>query len=217
MSDEHLGTADGHRRLRVAAADPSPLVMEAAIHRLSRDGRVSVLAQVTSAPALLRMIDGNHPDVVIIDPLIDGGIDAIAAIAGMHPRVVIIALGDGRDVDGVDGALAAGADGYIAKDVPADDFAPLVRRICAGMTVRPRHNGAAGPVHALTRRERQVLALLADGLPNKQIARQLFVTEQTVKFHLANIYRKLGVQNRTQAARRAVSLVGTRRVAQGGG
>lgn len=213
MSDDQLGAGDAQRRMRVAAADASPLVMEAAIQRLSRDGHVSVLVQVTTASALLRGIDGHRPDIVIIDPSLADGLDAIAAIARTHPDAVIIALGDGHDADGVDGALGAGANGYIAKDVPAEDFAPLVRRICGGMTVRPRRNGAAGPAHALTRREREVLVLLADGLPNKQIARQLFVTEQTVKFHLANIYRKLGVQNRTQAARRAGSLVDMRRMA----
>lgn len=78
------------------------------------------------------------------------------------------------------------------------------------MTVRPRQSASGGPVHALTQRELEVLALVADGLSNREIAQRLFVTQQTVKFHLGNIFRKLGVANRTQAARRADELAAVR-------
>lgn len=194
------------RAMRVAIADESPLLIDGVAHALEDRSDIRVVARATSGAERMAQIDGRAADVVIIEPWMRSGdgLDAISALSLTHPKTVLIALSTVQQPDHVDQVLSSGASGYISKDVPPDDFASLVRRICSGVLVRPRSAGAGAPVHALTRREREVLSLVADGLSNQAVGERLFVTEQTVKFHLGNIYRKLGASNRTEAARRAM-------------
>jgi len=180
--------------------------MDGAAGALEKWAGAKVVARATSIVELLPQVRERAPDVVLIDPWMhDGeGLDAIAAMRDAYPALTIIALSPLQQSDRVERALERGADGYVGKDIPADDLAALVRRVHAGVVVRPRAVRYAS--RSLTQREAQVIQLVAEGLSNGDVATRLFVSEQTVKFHLSNIYRKLGAHNRTEAARIALRM-----------
>jgi DNA-binding NarL/FixJ family response regulator len=126
----------------------------------------------------------------------------------MVPGIKTIVLSMYDDQEHIDAAFAAGADAYVLKIAHPDDLTSAVRQAfehsiyLAGGRAAPAA-AAPAPQNApgLTRRELEILQLVAEGQSNAQVARTLWVTEQTVKFHLSNIYRKLGVSNRTEASR----------------
>lgn len=208
MSSVPSTSAPQREALRVAIADDSMLLIEGIAHALESHPDVVVAARATDDGELLVHVTRRHVDVVLVDPWMDG-IDGLALIEGLavnHPEVTIIALSSVDQPERVDRAIAAGADGYILKNTPPEDLASLVARVVSGTLVRPRAASTLRGADALTSREREVLALVANGLPNGEVATRLFVTEQTVKFHLGNIYRKIGVGNRTAAARWAATV-----------
>jgi DNA-binding NarL/FixJ family response regulator len=161
------------------------------------DGRRSCSAAVAEAA----------PDVVIVDEMTwsDNAVARIAEIRRATPGAKIIVLTAQPDADWLGNAVRAGADAAIAKTVQPTTLGLLVREIWAGTvhhaftTRRAATSGDAGH-DGLTPRELEILQLVASGASNGVIARQLWVTEQTVKFHLSNVYRKLGVANRTAAS-----------------
>jgi two-component system, NarL family, response regulator DevR len=110
------------------------------------------------------------------------------------------------DEDHVARAFEAGASGFMRKDAGTTDLASLIGYVQRGGMVRPALNGNATAGSDLTPREREVLRRTASGMSNREVGAALYVTEQTVKFHLGNIYRKLGVHNRTEAAHAAAKL-----------
>jgi DNA-binding NarL/FixJ family response regulator len=154
------------------------------------------------------------PDVVLMDlqmPVLDG-IEATRQIRAVLPETEIVVLTTFLDTESISQAIAAGALGYVLKDVPPPELAaalraaargevhlvPAVQRALMRSLARPR--GAEPLPEELTEREREVLGLLAAGRSNKEIARQLGVSERTVKGHVGNVLGKLGVTSRTQAA-----------------
>ena len=154
------------------------------------------------------------PDVVLMDlqmPVLDG-IAATRQIRAALPETEIVVLTTFIDTENIGKAIAAGAIGYVLKDVPPQELAdairkaargevhlaPVVQRMLIQSMARPR--GAEPLPEELTEREREVLVLLAEGRSNKEIARQLRVTERTVKGHVGNVLGKLSVVSRTQAA-----------------
>jgi NarL family two-component system response regulator LiaR len=155
------------------------------------------------------------PDVVLMDivmPDMDG-VTATRAIRQQFPEVQVIALTSFKDKGLVQDALEAGAIGYLLKDVSADMLAQAIRAAHAGRaTLSPEAAQALvqaatqppTPGHDLTERERDVLALLVEGLNNTQIAEKLVVSPSTVKSHVSHILAKLGVASRTEAAALAV-------------
>jgi NarL family two-component system response regulator LiaR len=155
------------------------------------------------------------PDVVLMDivmPDMDG-VTATRAIRQRCPEVQVIALTSFKDKGLVQRALQAGAIGYLLKDVSADTLAQAIREAHAGRaTLSPEAARALAraaaqpptPGHDLTKRERDVLALLVEGLNNTQIAQKLVVSPSTVKSHVSHILAKLGVASRTEAAALAV-------------
>lgn len=134
------------------------------------------------------------------------GLPAVKRILDQHPEIVVIALSRVWDGQRVTHLRELGVHGYLDKRTEPRDLPSVVRHVIAGGMVVPV--GAAGQGsrmrEALSPRELEVLALVADGLSNREIGDRLFVTEQTAKFHVANIFRKLGVKNRTEAARTAM-------------
>jgi len=159
---------------------------------------------------------GRPPDVVLMDLLMPGmdGVTATVAITQRHPEMEVVAMTSFTQADMVQGALQAGAAGYLLKDAEADEVAAAIRAACRGevhldaaiarqltrllVTPKPR------TVTALTDREREVLVLVAQGLSNQQIADSLVISERTARTHVSNILGKLGVASRTQAALLAI-------------
>jgi NarL family two-component system response regulator LiaR len=155
------------------------------------------------------------PDVVLMDMVMPDmdGVTATRAIRQRFSAVQVIALTSFKDKGLVQDALQAGAIGYLLKDVSADELAQAIRAAHAGRaTLSPEaaqalvRTAAKPPVpgHDLTQREREVLALLVEGLSNKQIAERLVVSPSTIKSHVSHILAKLGVASRTEAAALAV-------------
>jgi DNA-binding NarL/FixJ family response regulator len=150
------------------------------------------------------------PDVVLMDldmPRLDG-IEATRRIHAAQPGVAVLVLTSFSDSARITGALDAGAVGYLLKDASSDEVADGVRAAARGESpLDPRAARTIlearmrpDPLAAISVREREVLALLVEGLPNKLIARRLDISEKTVKAHLTRVFRELGVTDRTQAA-----------------
>jgi DNA-binding NarL/FixJ family response regulator len=192
LADDHGVIRDGLGRL-IAALDDVELVAVAA------DGAEAVQRCAELAP-----------DVVLMDldmPVLDG-IEATRRIVAAGGGAAVLVLTSFSDRPRIMGALEAGACGYLLKDVDAGAVADAIRAAARGEApLDPRAartmldaRSAPDPLAGLSEREREVLALLAEGLPNKLIARRLQISEKTVKSHLTRIFRELDVTDRTQAA-----------------
>ncbi|MDQ3874456.1 MAG: response regulator transcription factor [Actinomycetota bacterium] len=174
---------------------------------------VAVLARTTSATAGLALVEELQPNILVTGlDMPPGEIDGITLVRRAKekaPELKPIVISTHHDGAHIDAALEAGAVAYVVKTAQADDIASAIRQAfshsiyLAGM--RPAASLEAAPSTTagpdLTRREIEILQLVAEGHSNAQLARRLWVTEQTVKFHLSNIYRKLDVSNRTEASR----------------
>jgi DNA-binding NarL/FixJ family response regulator len=192
LADDHGVIRDGLGRL-ISALDGVELA--------------GVAADGAEAVEQCRLLE---PDVVVMDldmPVLDG-IEATKRITAEHPDVAVLVLTSFSDRPRIIGALEAGACGYLLKDVDADEVAEGIRAAARGESpLDPRAartildaRTAPDPLAGLSEREREVLALLVEGLANKLIARRLQISEKTVKSHLTRIFRELGVTDRTQAA-----------------
>jgi DNA-binding NarL/FixJ family response regulator len=165
-------------------------------------GEVSIGSQVGPA------VSETKPDVVLLDlrlPELDG-LTCLTRLRKQQPKLAVVILSSYSDPAQIEAARAAGAVGYVVKTVEPVDLPAVLRTVLAGADFAVW--GAAPPPEAgsapqLSERESAVLAAVAQGLSNRRIAEQLWISEQTVKFHLRNIYRKLGLTSRTEAARYA--------------
>ena len=189
--------------------DPSSLWSDALESILPRIG-IEVRGKATSADETLTLLGLHEPDLLIVDL---GDNDDVGAQTFFDearrraPFLRIIALSASSEPAQITRVLGAGASAYVTKRAQAEDFATAVRQSFEqSVFMRGNVHGVAGRSEAekearLTRRESEILRLVADGKPNQEIARDLWITEQTVKYHVSNIYRKLGVANRTEASR----------------
>jgi DNA-binding NarL/FixJ family response regulator len=176
-----------------------------AIRRSFRDtSGVRVAGYVDGRRACGAAVAEAQPDVVIVDEMTwsSSAVDRIAEVRRAVPGAKIVALTSQPAAAWLNDAIRAGAHASIAKTVQPNLIGPLVREIWKGTI---HHAFAAAPAvreehQQLTPRELEILRLVAAGASNGRIARQLWVTEQTIKFHLSNVYRKLGVANRTEAS-----------------
>jgi DNA-binding NarL/FixJ family response regulator len=193
--------------------DEHPLWLEAVEGVLHGIG-IRVAGKATSPGQALTLVEEVRPDLLVADlPQSNGAVDAATFLAKARqlvPHLRTIVLSAHTDPSHIDAALEAGAAAYVAKTTHPDDLASAVRQ-SFNHSVYLAGARAPGPAvppvtfneskARLTRREREILRLVAEGHSNAQLARMLWVTEQTVKFHLSNIYRKLDVSNRTEASR----------------
>lgn len=199
--------------VRTVLVDDHAILRQGLRSLLERDGSISVVGEADSLESAIREVARTTPDVVVVDlKLAVGteyeGLTLIAEVMRRWPSVASLVLTTFLDDDLVVRAVRAGARGYVVKDV---DTTELVRAILAvsrgGSAFDPRStsvvlravSGDAPSREGLTDRERDVLRLLAEGLSNKGIGQQLFISESTVKFHIRNIIKKLGVSKRTDA------------------
>ena len=179
---------------------------------------MTVVGRTTRPELALELVEQKQPDILICETETSGGeMSGHALIRASRQRLStlrVIVLGASRDRADIDAAFDAGALAYAVKTAHPEDVAATIRQTFDHtiFLAKTASNGAApssvAPVAAgedddvaLTRREREILALVAEGHSNRELARMLWVTEQTVKFHLSNIYRKLDVSNRTEASR----------------
>lgn len=188
-------------------------------HRLVRSGLTSLLGTAADIEIVGEAADGAQavtvvlelePDVVLMDlsmPVMDG-VSATRKILIDRPTTKIVMLSSFSDRARVRDAIAAGAIGYVLKDCTTEELLTAVRAAAQGHApLDPRVAGALLPTSAsaepgeqLSDRERQVLRLASQGMANKQIARSLGIAERTVKVHLGNVFRRIGVSDRTSAA-----------------
>jgi DNA-binding NarL/FixJ family response regulator len=195
-------------RLRIVLADDHELVLEGLRGLLAHEADLEVIATATSGADLLTALERCQPDVVVLDlqmPAPDGA-SCLAAIRqrGLSVRVLVLtAFGDGESIQS---ALEGGADGFALKTASPRQTIDAIRQVGQGYLVFPPaarkwlsgHRHDPGP--GLSAREWEVLELVAKGLTNTKIAEALHLSDNTVKFHLQNIFEKLGVSNRTEAA-----------------
>ncbi|MFJ5918915.1 response regulator [Streptomyces ardesiacus] len=201
--------------IRLLLADDHPVVRAGLCAVLETEPGIEVAAEAATAEEAVARAAAGDIDVVLMDLQFGGGMngaEATAAIAARPeaPRVLIVTTYD-SDADTLP-AIEAGATGYLLKDAPPEDLAEAVRTAAAGRTalapaVADRlMNRLRTPGTTLTRRETEVLALVAGGLSNQAVGHRLHLTEGTVKSHLARVYAKLGVDSRTAAVAAATSL-----------
>jgi DNA-binding NarL/FixJ family response regulator len=191
--------------MRVVIADDHKLTLDGVRRTLDADEDIEVVGTASSGTLVLPLVKETSPDVVLLDIRMPGidGITCVELLRKNHPDVKIVVLSAYSARDQIQTALARGAHAYITKTVNPADLPGALRQVVDG-TVYHQMAVAEEPAQdealsELTERELTMLQALARGLSNKDIGSEFWVTEQTVKFHLGNIYRKLGVPNRTAA------------------
>jgi DNA-binding NarL/FixJ family response regulator len=200
--------------IRILVVDDHPVVREGLVSTLEDDPEFEVVGAAASAEEALPLVAARQPDVILLDLELPGmdGLSAIPALTAAYPGAGILILTAYDTDERVVGAIRAGARGYLLKGASLAEIAQAIRAVRAGESylepriatkvlaeLDPRKRSAV-----LSKREREILRLVADGQSNKQIARTLGIAERTVKFHLTSILNKLGADNRAQAAALAV-------------
>lgn len=197
--------------IRLVLADDHPIVREGLAAVLETQPDFAVVGQAEDGAAAVRQVAVLHPDVVLLDLEMPGldGVQALRAMRAADPTVRALVFTAFDTDERIIGAVQAGAAGYLLKGAPREDLFRAIREVAAGGSLlQPavaarliRHIATPGPALAepLTEREREVLALLAQGLQNKEIAGHLRISERTTKFHVSSIMTKLDAGNRTEA------------------
>lgn len=207
--------------IRVLMVDDHPLFREGVASLLATAKDIDLVGEAGSGEQAIKLVDELHPDVVLMDLHMPGtsGIEATRTIARRHPHVGVIVLTMLDDNDSVFAAVRAGARGYVVKDAERGSLLRAIRAVASGeallgsavarrvlvhLEAPDRADADPDPdIQLLTRREREILTLIADGLRNAEIAERLVISERTVGNHISSIFRKLHVADRTQAVIRA--------------
>jgi DNA-binding NarL/FixJ family response regulator len=201
-------------RIRILIVDDHGVVRQGLRMYLALDPELEVVGEAVNGAEALRLAHELEPDVVLMDllmPVMDG-IAATEAIRRELPEVEVIALTSVLEDSAVYGAMRAGAIGYLLKDTEADELCRAIKAAAIGQVLLSppvaarlvREVPPPQDPEPLTEREKEVLAELAKGKSNKEIAAELVIAEKTVRTHVSNILGKLGVSSRTQAALHAV-------------
>jgi DNA-binding NarL/FixJ family response regulator len=188
-------------------ADDHPLTVQGIRRVLEDAGDIEIVGEARSGSEVLPMIGRTNPDMVMLDirmPQLDG-LGCLERIKERYPSVKVVMFSAHTDRKHIEEALRRGASAYIAKTVNPLDLASALRQAFEGTVytafiAEEAEGESPASALGLTDRELSMLSALMKGLSNQAIGKQYWVTEQTVKFHLGNIYRKLGVANRTEAA-----------------
>ncbi|WP_131741088.1 response regulator [Actinomadura roseirufa] len=205
-------------KTRILVVDDQTVVREGLVLLLELLPGLEVAGSAGDGEQAVAMVAELRPDVVLMDlrmPRVDG-VEATRRIKRDHPGVEIVVLTTYADDESIFAALRAGARGYLTKDAGADEIARAVAAVRGGAAQldpavqrrlveavagdeRPRRQGRGGLPDGLTRREAEVLALIARGRSNTEIAGDLFISEATVKTHINNLFAKAGLRDRAQA------------------
>ena len=199
--------------MKVLIADDHPLMLQGIRRALEAAEDITVVGEARSGEELLALVDRRNPDLVLLDLHMPGpgGLECVMQLKGRHPNVKTVVISASEDRLTIDAALLAGASAYILKSVSAVDIASVLRQAASGAVYHVPSVPAASCDDAtansrrtqLTPRETTILMAVADGRTTRAISKDLWLSEHTVKFHLTNIYRKLGVTNRSGAVRYA--------------
>lgn len=199
-------------QVRIVVADDHPIVRRGLVGLLADDDDIEVVAEAADGHEAVTAAMVHGPDVVLMDlrmPHLDG-VGATTRILAERPEIAVLVLTTFDTDEAIVQAIEAGATGYLLKDAPTADLAAAIRRAANGETVLAppvsrrlvaRMRGDAG--EALTPREIEVLRAVAQGNANAAVARELHISEATVKTHLLHVYAKLGVSDRAAAVSRA--------------
>ncbi|HWH33824.1 MAG TPA: response regulator transcription factor [Acidimicrobiales bacterium] len=195
-------------------------------HRILREGlrrsleaqHIEVVGEAADGDEALELAEALRPDVVLMDvsmPVLDG-VEATRRIRQRLPEVRVVMLTMHADETTMARAIRAGADGYLVKDCSTEEIAETVRLVAGGQTAVSREVAVSmlrevrsmppEVEEVVSKREEEVLQLIADGCSSAEVAEQLFISQKTVKNHLASIYQKLDARDRTQAVLRAVRM-----------
>ena len=204
------GDNEGLSKLKVLLADDHPLMIAAIRSALESAKDFEIVGEATSGSQVMPLVSSARPDLVLIDlrlPEVDG-LACLEYIRAKHPGVRVVIFSAVDEQPQIARALAAGACAYLVKSIDPGDLAAVLRQAIAGsFFCTAGLESPAAHVNdedaGLSERETEILAGVARGLSNRAIAQELWLSDQTVKFHLHNIYRKLAVGNRTEAARYA--------------
>jgi len=192
--------------LKVLLADDHRLTLAGVRRVLDDAGDIEVVGEAYEGSDVLPMVRTTEPDLVVLDlqmPKLDG-LSCLDLLRRHHPEVKVVIFSATTTTAEISTALRSGASAYVLKTVNPLDLPAVIRQVAEGTVYYPAPSAAVPAVKDtadLTERERTILAAVMRGLSNKAISQEFWVTEQTVKFHLSNVYRKLGVPNRTAAAR----------------
>lgn len=209
-------TKQEQERIRVAVVDDHPLFREGVATILAQNTTFDIVAQGSSAEHAVRIAQDLLPDILLLDVTMPGGgIEAMRRIAQQCPYVKIVMLTASEDEQHVSAALEAGARGYVLKGVGAQELMQTLQAVYKGESyVTPQlaarlllimkkasiPDASEAQLPELTPREEQILDLVSGGRTNKEIARDLGISEKTVKHYMTNIMHKLQVRNRVEAA-----------------
>ena len=193
-------------KTRVLLADDHRLMLEAVRFALEDDGGFDIVGATSDATKVLGLVEEFAPEVVVLDvrmPLLDG-ITCMKRIHAVYPEVVVVMLSASEDPATIREAMENGARAFVLKHLDPSELGDVIRQAVAGTgfespTVFAEAAAALAAEAGLTAKEHEILNLLSTGLSNAEIAKELWVADQTVKFHLGNVYRKLRVGGRAAA------------------
>ena len=197
------------RTLRVAMVDDHRLMLDALLLALRDAEDIQLVGETNEGRKALALVTETKPDVLLLDfrmPDMDG-LAVLDRVRKHHPHVKVIMLSGSDDPELIQDALRRGASAFILKQIDPGDLPGAIRQAVEGTIYsaigRAADTNGGETAGGLTPKELDVLSRVARGLSNKEISKELWLSEQTIKFHLTNIYRKLGVANRTEATRYA--------------
>ncbi|HYF77727.1 MAG TPA: response regulator transcription factor [Symbiobacteriaceae bacterium] len=207
--------------INVLVVDDHRVVRAGLVALLRQNQSLNVVGEAGNGEEAVRLAGQLQPDVVLMDmqmPVMTG-VEATQRIKAQWPAIQVLVLTTYDDDELIWGGLQAGAKGYLLKDAPPEELLQGIRAVAAGQSLLPPQIAAkvmqvisqGGPggksesADQLTERELEILGLMAQGAANKEIAASLYISENTVKTHISNLFQKLDVRDRTEAVTRALS------------
>ncbi|MEE2031832.1 MadR family response regulator transcription factor [Rhodococcus chondri] len=199
--------------VRIVLVDDHAILRQGLRSILDREDDLEVVGEASTEAEAVALVDRVRPDIVLMDLKLSAGSEfeglaLCGKLSAAHPGIGLLVLTTFLDEQLVVRAVHAGARGYVVKDVDTTELVRAIRAVCRGESAFDSRsaaavvrslNGQGGSTEQLTARELEVLRLLAAGLSNTKIGEQLFISATTVKFHVSNIMRKLGVGRRAEA------------------
>jgi two-component system nitrate/nitrite response regulator NarL len=197
------------RPIRLLVADDHALVLQAVRVALEPYPEIEIVAEARSGSEVLPRVAAARPDLVLLDIRMPGidGLQLLDRLQEQYPETKVVILSAVDDPEVAADTIRRGAKAFLGKGIDPADIAPVLRQVFEGELVTASLGsaadtaGVASDEFGLTMREREILERVATGRSNKQIATEFWLSEQTIKYHLTNVYRKLGVSSRTEAAR----------------